>query len=129
MSGLYDSWIIIAHTPVDDGTTYVWHNLIVKSPSGSAVATPEDAATAKIYQDMALAAFAQDFEVWKNKRPNLQGLYVQGDGAFAKQRKWYSQFYNARAKKTELLAQVEGIHGARGMEPAPQAMRDRWSLA
>jgi 3-ketosteroid 9alpha-monooxygenase subunit A len=129
MSGLYDSWIIIAHTPVDDGTTYVWHNLIVKSPSGSAVATPEDAVAARGYQDMALAAFAQDFEVWKHKRPNVQGLYVQGDGAFAKQRKWYSQFYNPRAKKAGLLAQVEGIHGARGMDSAPQAMRDNGSLA
>ncbi|MGH8518531.1 MAG: Rieske 2Fe-2S domain-containing protein, partial [Panacagrimonas sp.] len=129
MSGLYDSWIVIAHTPVDDGTTYVWHNLLVKSPSGAAVATAEDALAARGYQDMALAAFAQDFEVWKHKRPNVQGLYVQGDGAFHKQRKWYSQFYNPRAKKPALLAQVEGIHGARGMEEAPQDMRDNGSLA
>lgn len=129
MSGLYDSWIVIAHTPVDDGTTYVWHNLIVKSPSGAAVASAEDAVAARGYQDMALAAFAQDFEVWKHKKPNLQGLYVQGDGAFHKQRKWYSQFYNPRGQRATILAAVEGIHGARGMEAAPQAMRDQGSLA
>lgn len=128
MSGLYDSWIVIAHTPVDDGTTHVWHNLLVKSPSGSAVATPEDAAAARTYQDMALQAFAQDFEVWRHKRPNLHGLYVQGDGAFNKQRRWYSQFYNPRAKKAALLAQVEGVHGARGLEAAPQEMRDSWAV-
>ena len=128
MSGLYDSWIIIAHTPVDDGSIYVWHNLLVKSPTQQAVATAEDKAHARGYQDMALAAFAQDFEVWRNKRPNVQGLYVQGDGAFAKQRKWYSQFYNPRAKKAGLQAQFEGIQGARGLEAAPQEMRDTGSL-
>lgn len=129
MSGLYDSWIVIAHTPVDDGSTYVWHNLIVKAPSGAAVATAADAATAKVYQDMALAAFAQDFEVWKYKKPNLHGLYVQGDGAFLQQRKWYSQFYNPRSERAAILAKVEGIHGARGMQAAPQDMRDSGSLA
>lgn len=129
MSGLYDSWIVIAHTPVDDGTTYVWHNLLVKSPSGSAVATAEDAQAARGYQDMALAAFAQDFDVWKYKRPNLQGLYVQGDGPFHKQRKWYSQFYNPSSRRAEIQAQVNGIHGARGMDGAPQDMRNSGSLA
>lgn len=126
MSGLYDSWILIAHTPVDDGTTYVWHNLLVKSPSGAAIANAEDTATARVYQDMALAAFAQDFEVWRNKRPNLKGLYVQGDGPFHLQRRWYSQFYNARARKPELLKDVEGVHVPKGFEPAPESMRAAW---
>lgn len=121
MSGLYDSWIIIAHTPVEDGSTYVWHNLLVKSPTGQAVASDEDRAHARGYQDAALHAFAQDFEVWKHKRANLQGLYVQGDGPFIKQRAWYRQFYNARAKKADLLRGVEGIHLARGMPGAPTA--------
>ena len=123
MSGLYDSWIIIAHTPVDDGSTYVWHNLLVKSPSGSATASADDIAAARGYQDMALAAFAQDFEVWRHKRPCINGLYVQGDGAFRKQRLWYSQFYSERSSKAGILKQVEGIHLAKGMDGAPEAMR------
>ncbi|WP_028008874.1 Rieske 2Fe-2S domain-containing protein [Solimonas flava] len=122
MSGLYDSYIFIAHTPVDDGSSYVWHALLVKSTSGGA-ATAADHAAARQYQDMALAAFAQDFEVWKHKRPCIQGMFVQGDGAFRKQRTWYKQFYNPRAQKQEFLKQVEGIHVPRGMEPAPDAMR------
>jgi 3-ketosteroid 9alpha-monooxygenase subunit A len=123
MSGLYDSWIIIAHTPVDDGTVYVWHNLLVKSPTHQPVATDEDRAYAKGYQDAALAAFAQDFEVWKHKRPNINGLYVQGDGPFLKQRAWYRQFYNPRAERAEILQKVEGVHRAAGFPGAPAVER------
>ncbi len=121
MSGLYDSWIIIAHTPVDDGSTYVWHNLLVKSPTGQPKATAEDAAHAKGYQDAALAAFAQDFEVWKHKQPCIKGLFVQGDGAFLKQRTWYKQYYNPRGQRESFLKASEGVHRARGMDGAPQA--------
>lgn len=119
MSGLYDSWIIIAHTPVDDGVTQVWHNLLVKSASG-AVASEQDRIAARAYQDAALAAFAQDFEVWKHKRPNIKGLYVQGDGPFLKQRQWYRQFYNPRAQREEIQKSVEGIYHAKGFAGAPQ---------
>src|SRR3546814_1221305 len=100
MSGLYDSYIFIAHTPVDDGSSYVWHALLVRSATGQK-ATEADHAAARQYQDMALAAFAQDFEVWKNKRPCFQGLFVQGDGPFRLQRIWYKQFYNPRATQQE----------------------------
>src|SRR3546814_15022342 len=73
---------------------------------------------------MALAAFAQDFEVWKNKRPCFQGLFVQGDGPFRLQRIWYKQFYNPRATQQESRRQVEGVHVARGLECAPEEMRE-----
>src|SRR3546814_19206845 len=76
MSGLYDSYIFIAHTPVDDGSSYVWHALLVRSATGQK-ATEADHAAPRQYQDMALAAFAQDFEVCKTKRPCFQGLFVQ----------------------------------------------------
>src|SRR3546814_3810283 len=67
MSGLYDSSIFIAHPPVDDGSSYVWHALLVRSATGQK-ATEADHAAARLYTDMALAEFAQDFEVWKNRR-------------------------------------------------------------
>jgi 3-ketosteroid 9alpha-monooxygenase subunit A len=119
MSGLYDSWILIAHTPVEDGVSYVWHNLLVKSAT-NAKATDEDRAAGRMYQDAALAAFAQDFEVWKHKRPNFKGLYVQGDGPFLKQRAWYKQFYSPRAQRDEIHKSVDGIYHAKGFEGAPQ---------
>ena len=89
------------------------------TPTGQAVANQQDIEIARQYQAMALAAFAQDFEVWGNKRPCFKGLFVQGDGAFIKQRIWYKQFYNPRAQRGEFLKQCEGIHLARGMEGAP----------
>ncbi|ULQ47792.1 Rieske 2Fe-2S domain-containing protein [Flagellatimonas centrodinii] len=119
MSGTHDSYIYIAHTPVEDGSAYVWHGLMVKSPTGQPQYTAEDTEIARQYQAMALAAFAQDFEVWRHKRPCIKGLFVQGDGAFLKQRAWYKQFYNPRAMKRELLQAVEGVHRARGMDGAP----------
>lgn len=129
MSGLYDSWIIIGHTPVDDGSIYVWHNLLVKSPTGQATATEEDRAHAKGYQDAALAAFAQDFEVWRNKRPNTRGMYVKGDGPFLKQRQWYSQFYQPREQRASVVGPVEGIHVPHGFDCAPDSMREAWQAA
>ena len=119
MNGTFESVIFIAHTPVDDGSAYVWHGLFVKSPTGQAVANEQDTEIARQYQAMALAAFAQDFEVWRHKRPCLKGLFVQGDGPFLKQRAWYKQFYNPRAMRAELLKGVDGVYTVGGMDGAP----------
>ena len=121
MFGTHNSYIYIAHTPVDDGSAYVWHGLMVESPTGQAVATEQDVEIARQYQAMALAAFAQDFEVWKHKQPCFKGLFVQGDGPFLKQRAWYKQFYNPRAKREELLKGVDGVYIANGMPGMPES--------
>ncbi|ROH86752.1 (2Fe-2S)-binding protein [Stagnimonas aquatica] len=120
MFGTHNSYIYIAHTPVDDGSAYVWHGLMVESPTGQANYSEQDVEIARQYQAMALAAFAQDFEVWKHKKPCLKGLFVQGDGAFLKQRAWYKQFYNPRAQREELLKNVEGVWLANGMPGMPE---------
>jgi len=123
MTGQFESIIFIVHTPVDDGVIRVWHGLLVKSPSGSKVATESDVALARQFQAAHLQAFAQDFEVWTYKRPNVHGMYMPGDGAFRKARFWYKQFYNPRARKQEFLGQAEGIHVPQGMKGAPDAAR------
>jgi len=69
------------------------------------VATEADVVAARAYQEASRLAFAQDFDVWANKRPALQ---VPGDGPFHKSRIWYRQFYNQRARRQEFLKQVEG---------------------
>jgi 3-ketosteroid 9alpha-monooxygenase subunit A len=113
--------IYIAHTPIDDGVTQVWHATLVKGQSGSVPPTPQDVAAARAYQAADCAAFAQDFDVWKYKRPCLNVLQVPGDGPFHKGRIWYKQFYNPRARKQEFLKQVEGVmHYAKGVAPAPR---------
>ncbi len=114
MLGMGESIIYIAHTSVDDGVIKVWHALLVKS--ANAVATEADVAAARAYQEASRLAFAQDFDVWANKRPALQVLQVPGDGPFHKSRIWYRQFYNARARRQEFLRQVEGVqHRVAGM--------------
>jgi len=108
MWGHLPSIMMIAHTPVDDGVIRAWHSLMVKSPND--VATHRDVAMARAYQETSRQAFAQDFEIWANKRPAFTILQVPTDGPFHKGRIWYSQFYNPRAKAAEIQKRVNGVH-------------------
>ena len=55
-------------------------------------------------------AFAQDFELWKFKQPALTIMQVPDDGPFHKERIWYKQFYNPRARAGEFHTRVNGVH-------------------
>lgn len=50
LSGLYDSVLMITHTPIDDGVIKVWHALMVKSPGGNTVVTVTDSVAARQFQ-------------------------------------------------------------------------------
>jgi 3-ketosteroid 9alpha-monooxygenase subunit A len=117
MIGEYPSHMLIAHTPVDDGSIKVWYGLMVKVKN--AVPTDEDVALAKGYEVAGIDAFAQDFEIWSNKRPCLNPMMVKGDGPFDKLRIWYKQFYNPRARAGEYQARVNGHYTTRGTISAP----------
>jgi 3-ketosteroid 9alpha-monooxygenase subunit A len=116
MWGHLPSIMMIAHTPVDDGSIRAWHALMVKSPSE--VANHRDVAMARAYQETSRLAFAQDFEIWANKRPAFNILQIPADGPFHKGRIWYSQFYNQRARASEIQMRVNGMHVS---IPRPQA--------
>ncbi len=103
----------IAHTPVDDGRVRAWHGLLVRS--AHEVATDNDVVLARQAQAESLAALAQDFEIWVNKRACVQPLAVPGDGAFSKARLWYKQFYNPRARAKEFQLRANGIHPVRSL--------------
>ena len=124
LTGMQESIMYIAHTPVDDGTVHAWHALLVKAPSGSTSPTEEDVAAARAYQQGALWSFSQDFGIWSNKRPCFHGMHVSGDGPFKKARLWYKQFYNPRARKQEFLSQAEGVYTPDGMPGAPAGARE-----
>lgn len=100
MIGEFPSLMLICHTPVDDGVIQVWHALLVRTT---------DVAMARGYQAASLAAFAQDFEIWSNKRACIHPLMVKGDGPFHKVRIWYKQFYNPRARAAEFQMRVNGV--------------------
>ena len=118
VSGSHPSLMLICHTPVDDGVVKVWHAMLV-CVGAEAAATPEGVAMARAYQEASRLAFAQDFEIWANKRPCFNPMMVQGDGPFHKLRIWYKQFYNPRARAAEFQTRVNGIYVTRGTTSAP----------
>jgi 3-ketosteroid 9alpha-monooxygenase subunit A len=103
---------LIAHTPIDDGTTRLWQASMVKSPES--VLDDEVRAAARAANEVLKAGLMEDFEVWANKRPALQILQMPTDGPFGKNRIWYSQFYNPRAKTAQILARATGVHTVKG---------------
>ena len=117
MVGDLPSLMLIAHTPVDDGQIKVWYGLMVKT--ANAVPTAADVETAKGYEKAGVYAFAQDFEIWSNKRACINPLMVRGDGPFDKLRIWYRQFYNPRARAGEYQTRVNGHYVSRGTAEAP----------
>ncbi len=110
MGGTYDSFIMIANTPIEDGKIRCWQGLMVKVHDGSRETTDEDRAAAAAYQDIQLFAFAQDVEIWANKRACINPLAIPADGPYGKVRTWYKQFYNPRAKAKEFQERVNGLH-------------------
>ena len=108
---------LIANTPVDDGVTQVWHAALAKAQN--VPHTEADIAAAKEVQAGALYAFAADFDVWRHKRPALKIMQVKKDGPFKLNRKWYNQFYDARANANQYHTEANGIHLIPDF-PAPQ---------
>ncbi|MBM3512187.1 MAG: aromatic ring-hydroxylating dioxygenase subunit alpha [Alphaproteobacteria bacterium] len=117
MIGEYPSHMLITHTPIDDGVIKVWYGLMVKVPNVQP--TEADIATANSYEKAGEFAFAQDFEIWGNKRPCINPMMVKGDGPFDKVRIWYRQFYNPRARAAEFHKRVNGHYVSRGTKAAP----------
>ncbi len=115
MHGRFPTIMMIAHTPVDDGVIKVWHSLMVKSQNP--VANHRDVAAARAYQETSRLAFAQDFEIWSNKRPAFTILQIPSDGPFHKIRIWYSQFYNPRTAAPDIQKKVNGVHASKGKAP------------
>ena len=117
MIGANPSHMLIAHTPVDDGVIKVWYGLFVKVDNAEPNA--DDIALARAYEDAGVDAFAQDFEIWANKRPCLNPMMVRGDGPFDKVRIWYRQFYNPRAQAETFQKRVNGRYTTKGTKTAP----------
>lgn len=124
-----ESMMFITHTPIDDGSVYVWHATLTKV--ADRIPTDEDIKAARDYQELSRVGFAQDFEIWSNKRPCLQPMQLPTDGNFAKVRIWYKQFYNPRARAAEFLNKSEGVYGIPGMPsgPADEERRKRLMAA
>ncbi|MDR2298328.1 MAG: Rieske (2Fe-2S) protein [Comamonas sp.] len=106
-TGMFAAFMMIMHTPIEDGKIKLWHNLLVQTQHGGKPGEA-DVAAARMYHVVSRDALAQDFEIWRHKAPCLNPMFIPSDGAFAKARIWYKQFYNPRAKAAEYLEQCEG---------------------
>lgn len=109
MAGEFASFIMIANTPIEDGRTRTWHALMVQVNDGTRPITEDDRAAALAYQEGSRLAFAQDVEIWQNKRPSINPLAIPSDGPYGKVRLWYKQFFNPRAKAGDIQARVNGL--------------------
>ena len=121
-AGGTDAVQMIFHTPREDGVTQVWHGLIIRGqsiPPGAA-----DRAAHQQYHDLGLAAFAQDFAIWRTKGPALNLLRLPGDGPFHHGRTWYRQFYNPRAQAAQFQARADGSHASQGLPMRPLQVAD-----
>lgn len=98
----------IFHTPVDNGTTRVWHNNLLHV--GTQTPGPDEIAAAQDMQRAVLAAFSQDFEIWGNKKPALQIMGLPTERNFQLGRTWYRQFYNPRDEAARFHKIAQGRH-------------------
>jgi 3-ketosteroid 9alpha-monooxygenase subunit A len=113
MGGRFPSYFLIAHTPVEDGVIHVWHAALVQSanvPPGA-----NDIAMARAFQAASRESFAQDFEIWSNKRPAVDILQLPDDGCYARSRRWYGQFYRPRSEAAGIAEHINGTFGVRGV--------------
>lgn len=110
MQGAFDSFILLAHTPIEDGRTRVWHGLMVKVNDGNAPITDELREAAAAYQEGSRLALAQDVEIWQSKRACINPMVVPNDGPYGKVRQWYRQFYNPREKSADWHKRTNGLH-------------------
>lgn len=88
-SGICDTVLMANMTPVDSQNTKAFYAFIQKKvdgeePSGGVA----DAIVADICKQM-----SEDAIIWSRKKYFEEPLLCDGDGPFAKFRKWYSQFY------------------------------------
>jgi len=116
-SGETDAVQIILHTPKEDGVTQIWHGLITRGQS--VPHSPADLELNRSYHDLGLAAFSQDFAIWRTKGPAIHILRLPTDGPFPRSRAWYRQFYNPRARAAEYQARANGLHRTQDVPPHP----------
>ncbi len=106
--GEANGYEFIFHTPIEDGLIKIWHNNLSKAPNLEL--TEEDYANAKMAQEGALAAFAQDFQIWENKKPAINIMATPVEGNFRLGRMWYKQFYNPLHQAVDIHAKIDGKH-------------------
>ena len=88
-SGIIDTILVTASTPIDSGSTETHFHFYVKNLGDEATnSTVGDAFAAEVDKQ-----FVEDIPVWEHKAHLVRPALADTDGPFMKFRKWYSQFY------------------------------------
>ncbi len=90
LQGYFDSYMLVAHTPISQTEVRVWYGLMVKAGEKPG---PEMIEGAKAYTIAGRDAFFQDVVIWENKATLDKPMLCAGDGQILLARKWYKQFY------------------------------------
>jgi nitrite reductase/ring-hydroxylating ferredoxin subunit len=88
-SGIIDTLLVSASTPVDAGSTHTRFNFYVRNLGDEATnSTVGEAFAAEVDKQ-----FVEDMPIWEHKAHLVRPALADNDGPFMKFRKWYSQFY------------------------------------
>lgn len=88
-SGIIDTLLVSASTPIDPNTTETRFNFYVRNLGDEGVTSSVgDAFAAEVDKQ-----FAEDMPIWEHKAHLTRPALADNDGPFMKFRKWYAQFY------------------------------------
>ncbi|MGI8711168.1 MAG: Rieske 2Fe-2S domain-containing protein [Acidimicrobiales bacterium] len=88
-SGIVDTLLVSASTPIDAGSTHTRFNFYVRNLGDAATnSSVGDAFAAEVDRQ-----FIEDVPVWEHKAHLVRPALADNDGPFMKFRKWYAQFY------------------------------------
>jgi nitrite reductase/ring-hydroxylating ferredoxin subunit len=88
-SGIIDTILVSASTPIDAGQTETRFHFYVKNLGDAATnSSVGDAFATEVDRQ-----FVEDIPVWEHKAHLVRPALADNDGPFMKFRKWYSQFY------------------------------------
>ncbi|XHR99233.1 (2Fe-2S)-binding protein [Sphingomonas sp. DBB INV C78] len=95
IEGRYRSWMLLAHTPIDQSHVAVWYGLMIRSDDG---VTPEFQEIAREYAAAGQVSAYQDVDIWENKSLSERPALCRDDGPILDARRWYTQFLKPRAR-------------------------------
>lgn len=92
-SGIVDTLLVSASTPIDANTTQTRFHFYVRDLGDEGVTSSVgDAFAAEVDKQ-----FTEDMPIWEHKAHVVRPALADNDGPFMKFRRWYSQFYVADA--------------------------------
>jgi len=100
MSGIFDNYMLVAHTPIDKGELDLRLGVSLKL-AGDVKKTQ---ALVELYMNNLKAGFEDDLRIWENKLYRDTPVLCDGDGPIMQLRRWYRQFYVATEEPRETSA-------------------------